>query len=136
MNVARRMKVASRAVAASLAAVCSAAACAASTRMTDPPPSGTLAGADGAPDDVAVDGSPDVEPAIDADASPDDSATPAPSVRDAFSASCGTCEAGQKCAPGHGGEYCVAPCPGQPCPPAGPQVPYCDAFGGVHCMAS
>jgi hypothetical protein len=126
------------AVVVSLALSLPLPACAASTRMTDPGPSG-VEGADGASNDVAVDGSPGDEPALNVDASPlpstDASAAPSSPMPDAFSASCGTCAAGQKCAPGHGGEYCVAPCPGQPCPPSGPQVPYCDAYGGVHCMA-
>jgi hypothetical protein len=58
-------------------------------------------------------------------------------ARDASSdyrASCNACDGGRTCAPGYGGAYCVAPCPGQPCPPSGPPVPYCDAYGGVHCM--
>jgi hypothetical protein len=56
-------------------------------------------------------------------------------VQSDFWIACGTCEAGQTCAAGFGGTYCVAPCPGQPCPPSGPAVPYCDEYGGVHCSS-
>jgi hypothetical protein len=106
--------------------------------------SGPDPGVDGALEDVVADAGPESGPASNGDASLDgsaassaaDSDAPSPSAGDAFSATCGTCAAGQKCASGHGGEYCVAPCPGQPCPPSGPQVPYCDAYGGVHCLAS
>jgi hypothetical protein len=112
-------------------------ACAVPTTTNDAfGPDGLDAGVDRGFEDAPLDSEPDADPAAAGDASPDDSAAPSPTVRDAFSASCQNCAAGQRCAPGYGGEYCVAPCPGQPCPPSGPQVPYCDAYGGVHCMSS
>jgi hypothetical protein len=98
------------------------------------------AGGGGADVDVVVVGGGGDLGSQDAGSGPEidvDSASPPP-IRDAqtdYSASCGTCEAGSMCASGYRGTYCVHSCPGQRCPPSGPQVPYCDSYGGVHCLS-
>lgn len=79
-----------------------------------------------------------VGPSADASLFTDENAERTSSIRDSqseFSTTCGVCESGQTCAPGYAGTYCVVPCPGQPCPGSGPRVPYCDTFGGVHCLS-
>lgn len=43
--------------------------------------------------------------------------------------------AGELCATCATGNCCLHPCPGQPCPPGGPQTSYCDGSGGVTCIA-